>query len=72
MVATQLPRIFRLMQGQKTPVELTDPGPMLTPHEVARFYAPSYPLLTTASINGPKISDEGIVYEFVGIIGTKG
>lgn len=71
LVATQLERIFSFMDGG-TEVKLADPSASFSPETVRNFYAQTYPILTTATIEGPEIRDDAIQYEFRLRIGTKG
>lgn len=71
LLKTQLPRIFR-MDNAGTKLELADPNPGLHPESVQNFYAATYPLLTTANIEGPEIINDRVEYRFVTNIGTKG
>jgi PRTRC genetic system protein C len=36
------------------------------------FYSNSYPILTTAKVEGPEILDDAVQYQFVSTLGTKG
>jgi PRTRC genetic system protein C len=53
-------------------VTLSDPTPSDTPDAVMSYYANLYPELTTASVHGPEIREDRVVYEFKITIGTKG
>ena len=71
LTTTQLPRVFiHTENGQE--VRLADPSLKLTPEAVLNFYANTYPVLTTAKIEGPEIKDDEIHYRFVSTLGTKG
>lgn len=71
LLSNTMPRVFLLMEnGQQT--ELADPGEKLSPDTVLNFYANTYPILTTASIEGPEIAEDRVVYKFLSAIGTKG
>ncbi|WP_404812862.1 PRTRC system protein C [Capnocytophaga canimorsus] len=39
---------------------------------VQHFYAPTYPILTTAKISAPRVNGEYVEYHFETSIGTKG
>jgi PRTRC genetic system protein C len=66
-----LPRVFIHKEaGQE--VRLTDPDRNFSPESVCNFYSGTYPILTTAKINGPEIKKDAIEYQFVSTIGTKG
>lgn len=56
--------------GNKVP--LADPDPARSPEQVMSLYANQYPELTTATVDGPHYSDDGIEYLFKTTIGTKG
>ncbi len=71
LLKTELPRVF-LMENKGTKLELTDPQASLPVESVLNFYAPTYPVLTTAKIEGPEIVNDRIEYKFVTTIGTKG
>ncbi|MBB3971271.1 PRTRC genetic system protein C [Mucilaginibacter phyllosphaerae] len=51
---------------------MTDPNNNFSPEAVLNFYSGTYPILTTAKINGPEIKRDEIQYSFVSTIGTKG
>jgi PRTRC genetic system protein C len=71
LLTNELPRIFRF-ENEKTPVELSDPKNTMTPEAVLNFYSATYPVLTTAKIEGPAIVNDRVEYKFVTTIGTKG
>lgn len=71
LVTTELPRIFRF-DNNGTDVELADPHEVFTPESVLNFYSATYPVLTTAKIEGPEIINDRVEYKFVTTIGTKG
>jgi len=71
IVATKLERTFLFTEnGQE--IKLADPSPAFSLESVLNFYSQSYPILTTAKIEGPKIEDDEVQYKFVSTIGTKG
>lgn len=71
LLATQLERVFILTdKGQE--IRLTDPEPKWSVEAVLNFYAPTYPILTTAKISAPKIKDDEVQYHFESVMGTKG
>lgn len=71
LVANHLSRAFYIQQdGQR--IRLSDPDNKLSPEAVLNFYSNTYPLLTTAKIDGPEIKDDEVQYEFLSTIGTKG
>ena len=71
MIATQLERIFSFKDKEQL-IQLADPSAVFSPEAVLNFYAQTYPVLTTARIEGPEVKDDKIQYEFVSTIGTKG
>lgn len=71
LLATQLERIFILKENGNE-IRLSDPEPNWSVEAVLNFYAPNYPILTTAKISAPKIEDDTVQYRFESVIGTKG
>ncbi len=71
LITNQLPRIFRF-EYQGAEVVLTDPQQDFSPESVLNFYSPTYPILTTAKIEGPEIKNDQVEYKFVTTLGTKG
>lgn len=69
--STQLTRIFFHTEGSQE-IRLSDPSDKLSPEAVLNFYAGTYPVLTTAKIQGPEITEDEIQYRFVSTLGTKG
>jgi PRTRC genetic system protein C len=66
-----LPRVFlHIENGQE--IRLTDPNKSFSAEAVLNFYSGTYPILTTAKINGPEIKKDEVQYSFVSTIGTKG
>jgi PRTRC genetic system protein C len=73
LIKNELPRVFLYdAEGNKQPIKLSDPDSKLSAEAVLNFYAQTYPLLTTAKIEGPEFKDDWLQYEFVSTIGTKG
>lgn len=71
LLATELQRVFILKdKGQE--IRLSDPEPNWSAEAVLNFYAPTYPILTTAKISAPKIEDDMVQYRFESVLGTKG
>lgn len=71
LLATELQRVFILKdKGQE--IRLSDPEPNWSEEAVLNFYAPTYPILTTAKISAPKIEDDMVQYRFESVLGTKG
>lgn len=71
LVVNGLERSFTFMKGKEM-VTLSDPDHAETPDAVMVFYANIYPELTTATVHGPEIKEDKVVYEFRTTIGTKG
>ena len=71
LVANSLERIF-IFPDNGQEIKLADPSPSFSPEAVLNFYAQTYPILTTAKIEGPEIKDDSVQYRFVSVIGTKG
>jgi PRTRC genetic system protein C len=71
LTATHLKRIFSFKDKQQN-IELADPSPTFSPEAVLNFYAQTYPILTTATIEGPAIQNDAVHYNFISQIGTKG
>jgi len=71
LVATQLVRNFSFKDKEQE-INLADPSATFSPEAVLNFYAQTYPILTTAKIEGPEIKDDAVQYRFVSTIGTKG
>lgn len=64
-------RQFTFEKDDKT-INLADPNPSMSPEEVVKFYAGTYPELTTASLTGPKINAGKAEYSLAVNVGTKG
>lgn len=71
LVATALERVF-LFKDKDVELELADPHPEWSKEAVQNYYAVTYPILTTATIEGPEISNDRVEYKFVSTLGTKG
>lgn len=71
LLQTTLPRIF-IHREQNMEIRLTDPGHDFSPEAVLNFYSATYPVLTTARIEGPDITGDEVVYRFQSTIGIKG
>jgi len=71
LVINGLERSFTFMKGKEM-IELSDPNMADSPDTVMSYYSNIYPELTTATVHGPVIKDDRIVYEFKTTIGTKG
>jgi PRTRC genetic system protein C len=68
---SSLERVFRFKNGSAE-ISLQDPNPVMQPAEVMDFYSNTYSELTTATVQGPEIENDRIVYQFKTTIGTKG
>lgn len=66
-----LKRIFKFKLGNSY-IELPDPGIKFTTKEVQETYSNHYPQLINAIIEEKGMSDDGFVYEFLTVAGTKG
>jgi len=55
LTASVLPRIF-VFKNKEIDVRLSDPSNKMSPEEVMNFYSGTYPILTTAKIEGPEIT----------------
>ena len=51
---------------------LSDPNKNMTISEALKFYSMQYPELTTATIEGPAMDNDNVVYTFSKSIGVKG
>lgn len=65
--AKTLKRVFKY--GKLT---LSDPDPIMEPKDVMQFYSGQYPELTNASLEGPSIENDKIMFEFGKTVGVKG
>ena len=71
MELKQLTRQFIIDRGgEKITVE--DPNPSYSIAEVAEFLGDQYPELINATFDGPKVTDNNLVYEISRTFGTKG
>lgn len=68
---TLMPRVF-LMKDKGNNITLSDPDPKWSIEAVMQFYAPTYPVLTTAKAIGPEIKNDTVQYRFETTMGTKG
>lgn len=71
LTASILPRVF-VFKDKGNEVRLSDPSNKMSPEEVMNFYSGTYPILTTAKIEGPEITGDEIEYRFITTLGTKG
>lgn len=71
LIANHLERAFYFEDNGQS-IRLSDPNSKLSPEAILNFYSNTYPLLTTAKIEGPEIKDDEVQYQFVSTMGTKG
>ncbi len=71
LIVNTLPRVF-LFREKEQEIKLSDPAFSLSPEAVLNFYSQTYPILTTAKIEGPEFIEDAVQYKFVSTIGTKG
>lgn len=71
LTANILPRIF-VFKDKDNEIRLSDPSNKMSPEEVMDFYSGTYPILTTAKIEGPEITGDEIEFKFITTLGTKG
>ena len=67
MEVYEMERVF--VNGE---LQLTDPNNTMTPQQVCDFYSSQYPELVTATVTGPNVKNDKIVYTFNSVVGTKG
>jgi len=53
-------------------VDLPDPGPAMSTEDVRDLYSATFPELTTATVEGPEVRGDRLVYTFRRAAGTKG
>lgn len=53
-------------------IDLPDPAPTMSIEEVRELYAATYPELTTATVEGPEVRGDKLVFAFKRAVGTKG
>ena len=56
----------------KTNQRYPDVNPLYTPDQVRDFMSNQYPHLVNASVDGPEVLADKIVYKFITATGTKG
>jgi PRTRC genetic system protein C len=71
LIKNIMPRVF-LYQHHNEELRLSDPNSAFAPETVLNHYSHTYPLLTTAKIEGPSIQNDEVQYKFVSVLGTKG
>lgn len=71
MLISEFTRIFKFTENG-TEIKLEDPAPELSPEGVLNFYSGTYPILTTAKVDGPVLANDEEQYTFKTVMGTKG
>ena len=71
LISNELQRVFKF-DNSGTELTLSDPHEIFTPDAVLNFYSATYPILTTARIEGPEIINDTVTYRFITTLGTKG
>jgi PRTRC genetic system protein C len=71
LVVSELEREFKFKKDGEQ-VTLPDPDPEMSVNDVLQYYAPQYPELTTATLEGPKTEKGKAVYSVKTTVGTKG
>lgn len=66
-----MPRRFEIVVGGKTTI-VDDPNPSLAPESVRDMLAVSYPEITSASVQGPEMKKDYILYKLTSVVGVKG
>ncbi|MEP2668895.1 MAG: PRTRC system protein C [Cyclobacteriaceae bacterium] len=69
---TNIERSFVLVKSDEEQIPLHDFNPDLSPNDILNFYSGTYPLLTSATIEGPEVIGNKAEYRFLTKIGTKG
>jgi len=69
LITTDLIREFII---EKPRIVLQDPNPAMTPDQVMNHYSSQYSELTTATVHGPTVENDKMIYKFKTTIGTKG
>jgi PRTRC genetic system protein C len=63
LIANELKRVFKF-DNNGTELTLSDPREIYSPDAVLNFYSATYPILTTARIEGPEIINDTVTYHF--------
>lgn len=72
MITTaKLERVF-VFNHNGQDLMLTDPSLSFSAEQVMNFYSGTYPVLTTAKLEGPEVVKDKMQYRFSATIGTKG
>lgn len=66
-----LKRGFKMKKNNSVLI-LNDPDTNMSLTEVMDFYSMTYPELTTATLHGPELTEDMVIYEFKTTIGVKG
>lgn len=66
-----LARIFHFKKNGQD-IDLPDPDIEMSPDMVMNFYTNQFTELTTATVSGPIIENDKLIYSFTTTIGTKG
>lgn len=69
--AKSMSRVFRCKVGGEERT-LPDPDQSMTPEQVMRHYAGTYPELTNAVISAPDVKQDEVVWTFAVNVGRKG
>lgn len=64
-------RVFKFKKDGKE-VVLQDPNPKFNLEEVQKFYSGTYPEMTNATLEGPKVVGDKAEYKLTTVVGTKG
>ncbi|MBB4036591.1 PRTRC genetic system protein C [Dysgonomonas hofstadii] len=57
---------------EKSRTVLQDPNPAMTPDQVMNHYSSQHSELTTATVHGPTVENDKMIYKFKTTVGTKG
>lgn len=60
---TGISREFTIKKDGKS-IKISDPNPEMSPEDVIKFYSSTYPELTNAIIEGPKVDGDVAIYTF--------
>jgi len=71
-MALDIKNLTRVFVIEKSKKRLDDPNPDMTPDQVMNYYSVQYPELTTATVHGPEMDTESVIYKFKTTVGTKG
>lgn len=66
-------RVFMITKkNKKDNITLPDPHPDMSVQEVLNHYKGTYPEISTATVDGPKLEENKAVYSIKTVIGTHG